>query len=444
MSRKGAGQGPKNPPHPKSALRHLRASDAHGIALLATQATRGVTGISEGVHQAVWRTLGASANKTAGKAPDQTSGMTGLVYQAIRGVTNWVEKGLSATLTKLQPLLESADQAASDSPERAGVLAALNGVLGDHLAASGNPLATPMTLRHQGQTLDVTALPANFQPTGKILLAIHGLCMNDLQWNAVYKGAGRGAGRGASEAQPVNHVETIAQDPGYTPVYLRYNSGLHTSQNGHELARQLAQLVKAWPVPIQEISVLVHSMGGLLIRSALHSATQNTAPSTEDWPRRLKTIVFLGTPHHGAPLERAGNWVDVILGSTPYSRPFAKLGQLRSAGITDLRYGHVLDADWQGHDRFRKKPDSREPLPLPESVACFAVAATIAARRGSLADRLVGDGLVPLRSALGQHEVRRHSLAFAKTHQSIVYSTNHMQLLSSPEVTQKLLDWLGS
>jgi hypothetical protein len=436
VSRKAAGEGPKNPPHPKSAVRHLRASDAHGIVLLATHATRGVTGISEGVHHAVWRTLGASASKTAGEATDQTSGITGLVYQAIRGVTNWVEKGLSATLTKLQPLLESADQAASDSPERAAVLAALNGVLGDHLAASGNPLATPMTLRHQGQALDFSALPASFQPTGKILLAIHGLCMNDLQWSAVYKGAGA--------LQPVNHVEAVAQELGCTPVYLRYNSGLHTSQNGHDLARQLAQLVKAWPVPIQEISVLVHSMGGLLMRSALHSATQNTAHGAEDWPRLVKKIVFLGTPHHGAPLERAGNWVDVILGSTPYSRPFAKLGQLRSAGITDLRYGHVLDADWQGHDRFRKKPDSREPLPLPEGVECFTVAATIAARRGSLADRLVGDGLVPLRSALGQHEVRGHSLAFAKTHQSIVYSTNHMQLLSSPEVTQKLLDWLGS
>ena len=113
------------------------------------------------------------------------------------------------------------------------------------------------------------------------------------------------------------------------------------------------------------------------------------------WPTLMKNIVFLGTPHHGAPLERAGNWIDVILGSTPYSRPFAKLGQLRSAGITDLRYGHVLDADWQGHDRFRRKPDSRESVPLPEGVACYCVAATTASKRSLVADRLVGDGLVP-------------------------------------------------
>lgn len=424
-------------PAQKNSLRHLKASDARGFALLATQATRGVTGISESVHQAVWQTLGAPGKKADGQVGEvpgnKTSGITGLVYQCIRGATNLVERGLDATLARLQPLFEAVDHGHSESTERAAVLSALNGVLGDHLAASCNPLATPMSLRHQGQVLDLSALPANFQASGKVLLAIHGLCMNDLQWNAANHSA-------TGDPQPVNHIETIAQNLGYIAIYLRYNSGLHTSQNGHELARQLAQLTQAWPVPIEELSVVVHSMGGLVIRSAAYSATQSGLA----WPGLLKKIVFLGTPHHGAPLERAGNWVDVILGSTPYSRPFAKLGQLRSAGITDLRYGHVLDADWQGHDRFRKKPDSRTPLPLPEGIACFTVAATLAARRGTLADRLVGDGLVPLHSALGQHDKPEHRLAFGKASQFIAYGTNHLQLLSSPQVTQKIAAWLGA
>jgi hypothetical protein len=131
------------------------------------------------------------------------------------------------------------------------------------------------------------------------------------------------------------------------------------------------------------------------------------------------------------------------LGSTPYSKPFAKLGQLRSAGITDLRFGHVVDEDWQGHDRFRRKPDSRTPVPLPEGVACYTVAATIAAKRSALAERLVGDGLVSLPSALGQHADPTRCLAFAKSSQHIAYRTNHMQLLSSPEVTEKLVRWLS-
>jgi PGAP1-like protein len=261
----------------------------------------------------------------------------------------------------------------------------------------------------------------------KLLLVLHGLCMNDLQWTTQHR------------ASSVNHASTLADTLGYTPVYLRYNSGLHVSHNGQALAAQLEDLVQRWPLPLTDISVLAHSMGGLLMRSAFFYATQQGL----QWPQQLKNIVFLGTPHHGAPLERAGNWVDDVLGSTPYSRPFAKLGQLRSAGVTDLRYGHLLEVDWRGHDRFRRRPDSRQPVPLPDSVARFAVGATTAAKRGTLADRLVGDGLVPLPSALGQHADPQRCLALAPTRQLILYRTHHLQLLSSPVVTRQLVQWLS-
>jgi hypothetical protein len=181
-------------------------------------------------------------------------------------------------------------------------------------------------------------------------------------------------------------------------------------------------------------------MGGLISRSAVHLATQQGA----QWPARLKNIVFLGTPHHGAPMERAGNWIDVVLGSSRYSAPFAKIGQLRSAGITDLRYGHVLDEDWLGHDRFRRSPDRRRPVPLPDTVRCYTVAATTAAKRGTLAERLLGDGLVPLPSALGQHPQAKHQLAFDQQAQMVVYRVNHWGLLKDPQVAQQVQRWLAA
>ena len=178
---------------------------------------------------------------------------------------------------------------------------------------------------------------------------------------------------------------------------------------------------------------------GLVTRSALQQAQDPRLT----WPKSLKNIVFLGTPHHGAPLERAGNWVDVLLGSTPFSAPFKKLTQLRSAGITDLRYGFVVEADWHGHDRFRRQPDLRTPVPLPETVACYTIAATTAANRSTVADRLIGDGLVPLPSALGQHTDPLRTLNFPQTHQFIAHNMSHMALLHSPVVTQQVLAWLG-
>ncbi|MFZ4479676.1 MAG: esterase/lipase family protein [Rhodoferax sp.] len=411
-----------NKPKASNPLRHLRAADLRAVAQLATQATAGVTRIAEGVHQSVWSSMGVPG----GKSPATTRGVTGLVYQSVHGVTQWVGKGLEKVFSSLEPMLEALVKDPPETPQREAVLAALNGVMGDRLLASRNPLATPMTLRYRGRALDWKAMPAMPEAGARVLLLIHGLCMNDLQWQAQHDG------------QAVNHASALAAELGYTPVYLRYNTGLHTSWNGRELSAQLEQLISHWPVPVEELCVLAHSMGGLLTRSALCQASEEGLR----WPQQLKNVVFLGTPHHGAPLERAGNWVDVILGSTPYSRPFARLGQLRSAGITDLRYGHLLEADWQGHDRFRRRPDRRQPVPLPERVACYTVAATIAARRSLLADRLTGDGLVPLRSALGQHDDAARTLAFAKTSQSIAYRTNHMELLSSPEVTRQLLQWL--
>ena len=419
----------KPKPSKKSPLKHLRPSDLRAVAQLATQATSGVTTMAEGVHHAVLGTMGLNGGKRAA----QTGGLTGFVYRTVHGVTELVGKGLQAAFTKLEPLLAELVDAPPDSAEREAVLAALNGVLGDRLEQSHNPLATPMVLRYQGRALNPLNPPPMPQASGKVLLLIHGLCMNDLQWTPPHTEVGTGTGTAVTDI-----AATLAAEQGYTPIYLRYNTGRHTSQNGRELATLLEQALAHWPTPVEELTVVVHSMGGLVIRSALQIAQLGGL----QWPEQLKNIVFLGTPHHGAPLERAGNWLDMVLGSTPFSKPFAKLGHLRSSGITDLRYGYVQDADWTGQDRFKRKPDSRLPLPLPHGVACYTVAATTAAKRSPLVERLVGDGLVPLPSALGQHANPQHQLAFAKANQAIVYRTNHMAMLHSPEVASHVLQWL--
>jgi pimeloyl-ACP methyl ester carboxylesterase len=222
-------------------------------------------------------------------------------------------------------------------------------------------------------------------------------------------------------------------------VYLRYNSGRHTSENGRDLALLLEQLVAAWPVPLQRFAVLGHSMGGLVARSALHAATH----AGLGWPKRLDDLVFLGTPHHGAPLERAGHWVDLVLGATPYAAPFARLGRVRSAGITDLRHGLLLDEDWVGRDRFARGGDRRQPVPLPSGVRCGALAASLGAQGGTLKEKLLGDGLVPLDSALGRHADPARALAFPPDRQWVGYGMNHLDLLDRAEVYAQLKEWLS-
>jgi hypothetical protein len=401
---------------PEPPRHHLRASDIRGIAQLATQAIEGVTDIVEGVHQSVWSTMGVPGGAQQGR----TRGITGLVYRTVRGVTQVAGKGVDTILAGLKPLDTSNE---NDTPQRTAVVAVMNGVMGDRLAAAESPLAIPMTFRYRG----AETLPSVPAATGKVLLLIHGLCMTDLQWHT---------NNGDRE---VDHGESLAGALGYTPIHLRYNSGRHISENGRELCTLLEQLVNDWPTALKELSVVAHSMGGLLIRSAVQIAGHQQLR----WPGHLKNIVFLGTPHHGSPVEQIGNWVGGALAATPYTAPFTKLADLRSAGITDLRHGHLLDRDWQGRDRFSRTPDRRQIVPLPEDVACYAVAATTAAKQGIVADRIVGDGLVPLRSALGQHDDPKRCLGFAEASQQIEYQTSHMGLLSSPEITGHMARWLA-
>lgn len=406
----------------KNPLRHLRASDVRGLAQLASQATQGVTGITEGVHLSVLATIGLPGAAKEGR----TRGITGIVYSSVRIATHILGKGVDKTLGAMQPLFDLFEGDKPETPRREAVLSALNGVMGDRLLANNNPFAIPMSLRHKGRALTPDSIRSLPGATGKIALMIHGLCMSDLAWS------------GTETTTTTGHPRALASELGYTPIYLRYNSGMHISQNGRELADQLEQLLTHWPTAIEDLTVIAHSMGGLVIRSATHYAEKHDMA----WPSLLKNIVFLGTPHQGAPLEKVGNWVDALMGSTPYTRPFNALGKIRSAGITDLRFGNILDEDWQGTDRFNLTKDQRKVVPLPDEVRCFCIAATTTEKRGALADRLIGDGLVPVNSALGSHDKTHKALAFDSERQWISYRMNHMELLSRPEVTEKILEWL--
>jgi len=365
----------------------------------------------------------ASRTGIVGSAPEgRTSGITGGVYRAVRGTTRVVGRGVDALLGTLAGPLRSD----ASTPEREAVLAAVNGLWGDHLAESANPLAIPTALRVAGRPLELggTLLAAQLPAaSGKLLVLAHGLCMSDLQWTR----------RGH------DHGLALARDLGFMPVYLHYNSGRHVSQNGREFAALLERLVAQWPVPLDELVILGHSMGGLVARSACHHAAENG----QAWLDALTRLVFLGTPHHGAPLERGGQRLDLALGLSPYVAPFARLGKSRSAGITDLRFGNLQDADWQGRDRHSQRRDDRRPTPLPEGVAAYQVAATLAERTGGLHDSMIGDGLVPLTSALGEHRSPALAVAVPATQRRVVTSCNHLDLLNRQDVYEQLRAWLG-
>ncbi|MFO1309767.1 MAG: alpha/beta hydrolase [Burkholderiales bacterium] len=395
---------------------HLR--DLRGIGRVAVDATLGVVDLVEALHTRIARTP-VRLSGPVGRAVHE---VTGHVYRTVRGVAGAVGGGLDAVLGRLVPLVGDVP----DTPAREALVAALNGVLGDYLADSANPLAIGMRLRRDGAGLDLErdALAARIpRPASTILVAVHGLCMNDRQWAR--------AGH--------DHAAALARDLGASAVYLHYNSGRHVSDNGREFAALLEALVEAWPVPPTRLIVVGHSMGGLVARSAAHHGTL----AGHRWRGLLGSLVFLGVPHHGSPLERGGQGLHLLLEALPYAAPFARLGRVRSAGITDLRHGSVLDDDWRGRDRFSRRPVVRHPLPLPVDVNAYAVAATLADRVRGDGRGMRGDGLVPVASALGLHADPRLALAFPASHRWIATSTGHLDLLSSTAVCDRVREWLA-
>ena len=395
----------------------LSLSDVLGLGRLAADGAAGLTGVVEHMHMSILDTPGL-----APLAQGLTGGVTRLVYRGVRGAFQLTGKGAGAAAA----LLDSKPDDRPVSRAREAALAALNGVVGDHLAETGNPLALTMRFRRDGRalTLERRMLAEAFpEATGKLAVLVHGLCMSDLQWTR----------------RNHDHGAALAHDLGYTPVIASYNSGLHVSLNGRAFAEALEALVAEWPAEIEDFVIIGHSMGGLVARSACrHGEAAGHA-----WRKALDTLVFLGTPHHGAPLERIGNWVDVIVGKTPYAAALGRLGRIRSAGVTDLRYGNLLDEDWQGRDRFAREPDRRRPVPLPKGVASYAIAATAAASPGDLKDRLLGDGLVPVESALGRHKDSAIDLKFAPDRQWIACETGHLDLLSRRDVYERIAEWLS-
>jgi len=396
----------------------LQAADLRDAAHLTRDALAGLADLVEAM-QALPGIPGAG-----GRSDERIGAVAGLVGEAGGRMTDLAGASVDALLGWLTPALAAADAHQPQRPEREAILAALNGVLGDHLATADNPLAIMMQFRHSGRPLPLQrhALRTRLRDaTPQLMVLVHGLCMNDLQWSR--------AGH--------DHGEALARELGYTPIYLHYNSGLSVSTNGRILAQLMEGLYSAWPVPVERLVLLGHGMGGLVARSAIHHGAQLQRGGLR-WPVRVNDLVCLGTPHQGAPLERAGHGVDRLLGAAPCAAPLARLAKLRSAGIHDLQLGNVLKGS-AGDDGATRAAS----VHLPDGARCFAIAACLATAAGNPKASLRGDGVVPVASALGEHHEPALGLGFATERKAVVYGTDHLDLLASTEVYGLLRRWLS-
>ena len=322
-----------------------------------------------------------------------------------------------------------------DTPAARVALAILNGAHGDLLDRETPALATTMTLRRAGHAVPVEAdaVSAAFpEASGRLAVFLHGLTETEGAW--CYKSE-RHHGRAG-----VTYGTLLEQDLGLTPLFLRYNTGLHISDNGRRLADLLDRLIEAWPVPVQDLVLIGHSMGGLVARSALHQAGGGT-DAARPWTRLVRDTITLGTPHLGAPLERGAHLLTSTLAGVPETRPLAKLLAARSVGIKDLRRGTLVEGDWAERDLDARTPGRHTHVPLHDGARHFVVLATLAADPTARTADLLGDLLVPPRSATGDSG-DDDRLAFPPDHVHRLGRLHHFDLLNHPHVYTQIRSWL--
>lgn len=317
--------------------------------------------------------------------------------------------------------------APSETVRGAAAIGIINGLIGDRLESAGSVLAAePMTIRVNGRAVspDRAQLRRAYpDATGHLVVFLHGLVETEHAWRL---GGGPTYGR------------RLADDLGVTAIDIRYNTGRHISANGRALSYLLAATVRNWPAPVAGITLIGHSMGGLVARSA----TYHAARTGMDWTGLTSLTVSLGTPHHGAPLEQLAHTGSALLTRMPETAPFGRLLRRRSAGIRDLRQGSLVDQDWRGRDAdsLAKVAATEVPL-LAGATHCFVSASVATSRRNPLGF-LIGDGLVLTPSAAGRAGARR--VGFGASAGFHLGGAHHMSLLNNDDVYQQLKAWVGA
>jgi pimeloyl-ACP methyl ester carboxylesterase len=395
------------------------------LTRLAFEELRGATGGIHGLHRAIAsRAFGASG---PGALPARAlhDAISSGVYAGLGGAARAAGKAAAAVVER-RP--DRDGRALSTSPRGALVIGVLNGLVGDALAREQSALQVPMSVRADGRAvpLDRDGVAAAFPDAGPALVVfVHGLMETELSWRVGAKSSG------------TTYATRLRDEVGCTPVEIRYNTGLHVSENGALLADLLERLVEAWPVEVDRIALVGHSMGGLVARSGCHQAAEGGYA----WVRRVRQVVSLGSPHMGAPLAQGVHWAAAALHKVPETRPLAQFLRRRSAGIRDLRQGSLVDEDWRDCDPDALAAVACREVPLLEGATHCFVAATITRNARHPVGRLLGDWLVLEPSASGRSRTRR--IPFDAEYGMHLGGVHHIALLNHPAVYERLRGWLA-
>ncbi|MGA9859250.1 MAG: hypothetical protein WBQ18_15400 [Solirubrobacteraceae bacterium] len=407
----------------------MRRDELKALGVLAGDAAAGIAGQAREVHAGIAERVFGSL-KVLGPPADAVRVVHDQIsdgaYTGARFLAAAIVRGGAGALSLTRP-----PDAPSIREHPRGRLAvgAINGAWGDRLHEHGSVLETPMAVRRHGRevAIDTVALRDAFGAvTPRLAVFIHGLGETEDAWRLRAK-------------RSTPYGDRLAAELGYTPVYVRYNTGRHISHNGRALDALLQEILAAWPQPVAEVALIGHSMGGLVARGACHYAAQRGDGA---WHERVRHVFTLGAPHKGAPLELAANAACHAASRLPETRPFVNPIRLRSSGVKDLGYGYVVDEDWDGHDPDAFWANTGTVVPFLSTANHYFVSASLTREPDAPLGRMVGDLLV-LRPSAWCHDGHGEQLQFPVDRYRHVGGATHFDLLNHPAVYAQIRHWIA-
>jgi pimeloyl-ACP methyl ester carboxylesterase len=405
----------------------MRKSDWQAVGEVAGEALAATGTLVKDMHEGVASRPFGILGPVAEPVRAIHDGASRAVYAGVRGGLRSLARG-GAGLAAARAPVDGAPL--STRPVASLVIGAVNGIYGNHLRSRGNDLSQTMEIRRHGAEMPVTAdglALAYPQAARRVVVFVHGLCGTEATWRLPARGSDR------SDRRTYGH--RLEQELGFSSVWLRYNTGLHISENGQELSRLLDELVSGWPVEVQELVLVGHSMGGLVARSACHYAQHEERA----WTDLVKHVFCLGTPHLGADLEKGANALGSALGRLPETRALARVLNARSVGIKDLRYGSCVDEDWSDCDADEYLHDRCQEVPFLPSANYYFIGAAL---KPDAVGRLVGDLLVRSPSSSGRGNGRGRRIPFEVDNGYELSGLTHLDLLNHPAVYEQLRKWI--
>jgi pimeloyl-ACP methyl ester carboxylesterase len=299
-------------------------------------------------------------------------------------------------------------------------ISTLNAWIGDYLSQTDNELQQPMAFYPDNRPVS----PEDFvaPATGKVCVLVHGLGCNESLWSfpAPHEGGDYG--------------ELLEERCGYTPLYLRFNTGLRVSTNGKQLAELLERFCAGQNGAVTELLLIGHSLGGLVVRSACHLGNE----AGQGWVTLVRHVIYLGSPHLGAPLEKTTNVVTNVLGffNTTATRVMRDVLNTRSAGVKDLRYGNLVDQDWFNVDPDELGNNRRTPIPWLASARHHFAVGQVLAKSGRFGDAVVGPD-----SAAGRAHGSQPGASGGSDVQ-VMPGLDHLALARDPAVYEHIERWV--